>query len=198
MDFKSTEEVERFIDWLFDDLQSILPAFKQAWPSQPDYEKSKRSWALAFTESNLKSFDQIKIGLRMLRSSTNPFVPTAGQFIGMCKPTPNKLGIPSIEQSYNEACKNSHPSVDKKWTHKAVYHAWKQTGSHLLSTYPRKNSFPVFERNYQATVQMILDGKELTEIPIAIKDGTNEKKITKSVGHDALIGLKAMLSCKKI
>ena len=193
MDFKDNEEVASFINWLFDELQGIFPAFKQAWPSQPDFEKVKRVWTLAFTESDLKSMNQVKIGLRRFRASPNPFVPTAGQFIAMCKPTAKELGLPSLETAYAESCKNSHPCADKNWSHKAIYHAWKQTGSHLLSTYPRMNSFPVFERNYEATIKMLVEGEELFDIPVAITHQTETLIVTKEVGLSHLAKLKQML-----
>lgn len=159
------------INNLFACLQSIFPAFKQAWPNDALFESAKKEWIKAFSQVELNSIEKIKFGISKFRMSTSPFVPTPGQFIAMCNPTAEDIGLPSSQDAYREACLNSHPTAIKKWTHPAIYHAWKETGAHELSNLSQQQSKPIFERNYEITIRMILDGKTLQEIPLAIKHG---------------------------
>jgi hypothetical protein len=74
-----------------------------------------------------------------------------------------------VEEAYAQACLNSSPSnPEKKWTHQAVYHAWTMCNSFELANLPKKNTFPIFERNYDLTVKMIMRGEPLKEIPKAL------------------------------
>jgi hypothetical protein len=192
MDFRNTEEMEDFINWLFFEIQSILPAFKQAWPTKGEYAAAKRNWTLAFCESNLKSMNQIKIGLKRLRSQISPFVPTCGQFIELCKATAQELGLPTVEKAYTEACAAAHPQGDKIFSHRVVEHAFVNVGSYNLKTYPKSVSYPMFEHAYEVSCQSFMNGDKLTEIPKAIEDKT-EELITKQKGIAALSDIKKHL-----
>jgi hypothetical protein len=83
---KFTEADYKLINDLFVVFQSIFPAFKQAWPTQSEFENSKREWIKAFKLVNLCDLETIKIGVNKFRLLENPFVPSPGQFIAMCKP----------------------------------------------------------------------------------------------------------------
>ncbi len=82
---KFTEEDYKVVNELFAVFRSIFPAFRQAWPTDEDFERSKREWIKAFKLSNLNSLETIKLGVDKYRLLENPFVPSPGQFIAMCK-----------------------------------------------------------------------------------------------------------------
>lgn len=181
------------INNLFLCLQSIFPAFKQAWPNNDLFEKAKKEWTKAFSEAKLNDIRKIKIGISKYRLSQSPFVPTPGQFIEMCNPTPKELGIPGIEDAYKEACYNSAPTViEKKWSHQVVYHAWSMTGSNIFISQPSKQSAPIFERNYKITIRMILNNEPLKEIPLAI-DAPKAEKSSKDKAAPFFKDLYAMI-----
>lgn len=184
---KSTEEL---VNLLFKSLCRIFPAFRSAWPTQQDYEGAKREWFKAFNSAGLTNIDSIKIGLEKFRILRTPFVPSPGQFIALCKPDRNDL--PSLDDAYKESCKNSHPSSDKKWSHQVVYHAYRMTDQFVLSNFPRNQSFPIFERNYDLALGMYEDGKPLKEIPLALQHDS-DSSINKEVGFAALQNIKEML-----
>lgn len=192
MDFKNTEEMEEFINWLFFEIQSILPAFKQAWPTKGEYDGAKRNWILALCESDLKSIQQIKMGLKSLRAQTSPFVPTCGQFIALCKPSAHDLGLPPVEKAYIEACEAAHPQGSKIFSHKVVENAFINVGSYNLRTYPKSSSYPMFEHAYQLSCQAFMNGEKLAEIPKAIEGKTSDL-ITKQKGIAALSDIKKHL-----
>ena len=84
------------VDLLFNDLLAAFPAFQQAWPNQEIFNTAKRIWTAVFIKENFKDAEAIKRGILEMASQTNPFVPTAGQFMEMCK----IKSIPRAHQDY--------------------------------------------------------------------------------------------------
>lgn len=108
---KFTTEDYKIVNELFAVLQSIFPAFRHAWPTENDFERAKREWIKAFKLANLTDLNVIKIGTDKFRLTENPFVPSPGQFIAMCKPEvssipPMYTALPSptvcLEKQINE------------------------------------------------------------------------------------------------
>lgn len=96
----------KLINHLFRVLTAIFPAFKQAWPTESEFEMSKREWIKAFKQANLTHTEDMKRGVDKYRLLTTPFVPSPGQFIAMCKeniyPIPMTVSIESITNLNSE------------------------------------------------------------------------------------------------
>ena len=93
-----SQNADAFINWLFEELAGTFPAWKSAFDSQQSITTAKRIWFEALSENKIKRSD-IEQGLRMARKSTNPFLPSVGQFIAWCKVIDYEtLGLPSLEQ----------------------------------------------------------------------------------------------------
>ncbi len=75
----------KIVNKLFLTFTSIFPAFKQAWPTEIEFENAKREWIKAFNQVGLKDIEEIKKGVDRFRIETTPFVPSPGQFIEMCR-----------------------------------------------------------------------------------------------------------------
>lgn len=73
------------VDKLFNDLIAVFPAFKQAWPTTDVMDTAKRIWTLAFMTEGFNDLEVIKRGIVEYSLLKNPFIPTAGQFIELCK-----------------------------------------------------------------------------------------------------------------
>lgn len=138
-------------------------------------------------DSGITRIEQIEFGMKKCRLESPINTPTLAQFLKWCIPSPEELGLPNVENAYDEACRNnSRFNTEKKWTHQAVYHAWSMCNSYELANLPKKNTFPVFERNYDITLKMIMKGEPLREIPIAIthdSESEPKKKIAKDFEH---------------
>lgn len=186
-------QTKHIVNTLFMRLKGIIPAFNAAAHNDEELGIIKREWALGFIQAGLSDLNAIDQGLNKLRLQDNTFMISIGEFIKLCKLTPGELGLPTLEKAYDEACKASHPCGDKVFSHESVEHAWRQTGSYNLSHLPRANSFPIFQRNYEMTVQMLLDGKPLADINKAITQEPEQKPMTRSVGLEALRNLKGSL-----
>ena len=93
-----SQNADAFINWLFEELAGTFPAWKSAFDSQQSITTAKRIWFEALSENKIKR-SEIEQGLREARKSTNPFLPSVGQFIAWCKVIDYEvLGLPSLEQ----------------------------------------------------------------------------------------------------
>ena len=75
----------KVINYVFETLTAIFPAFRPAWPTQEMFDNAKGEWLKAFRQCKITDIDTIERGLTKCREATTPFVPTPGQFISMCK-----------------------------------------------------------------------------------------------------------------
>lgn len=93
-----SQNADTFINWLFEELAGTFPAWKSAFESQQDITTAKRIWFEALSENKIKR-SEITQGLRIARKSTNPFLPSVGQFIEWCKVIDYaQLGLPTLEK----------------------------------------------------------------------------------------------------
>lgn len=177
------------VNALFRELQAIFPAWKQAWPDTKALEVAKKSWIKGFMAARINSLEQIRFGIERCRAEGSAFAPSVGQFIAWCTPTAEMLGLPDAAKAYREACRNSHPAADMKWSHPAVHHAACETGFHELRSLPEDKSRALFERAYAVTVRMVLAGEQLRAIPKALPESVSVR--TEEVGRAALATLRA-------
>lgn len=176
------------VNKLFVFFYSICRGFDKQYHDPKRLNVEKTQWIRAFMDLGFNSLDKIQFGIKKCRIESPINTPTIGQFVKWCTPTPEGLGLPSLDDAYAEACRNSKSyTTDKTWSHQAVYHAYTMCRSYDLANLPKKNTFPIFERNYDATTKMLMRGEELKSIPIAIthdKDSELKKAIAKGYEHN--------------
>jgi hypothetical protein len=162
------------VNTLFRELQAIFPAWKQAWPDAATLASAKRSWIKAFMAEGITQLEQIRYGIQNCRRLGGDFAPSVGKFIKWCQPTPEMLGIPSHDVAFREALENSHPSrsASRIWSHPAVRHAALQCELHNLADLASANASEIFDRAYDITIRMLVQGQPLDDIAVGI-------------GHDA-------------
>jgi hypothetical protein len=179
------------VNSLFKELQAIFPAWRQAWPDDEALKAAKRSWIKAFMAQGINQLGQIRYGIENCRKLQKPFAPSVGEFIAMCQPTPEALGIPSHDAAYAESVANAHPSMagGREWSHQAVYHAASQCGFHALNTMKAEVSRKLFDRNYDITIRMMLAGERLRNIPLALPERV-DGRVTAAIGKKALADLR--------
>jgi hypothetical protein len=182
------------INELFKELRSIRSAWRQAWPDKETYQASKRQWFQAFLEEGICTQGQIDFGMAQVRKQPGDFIPSPGQFIEWCKPTPEMLGLPPLAAAHREACRNAHPGMagQGKWSHDAVWHTAKECGFESLNKLDTPLSLKLFERNYTITIRRLLAGLPLQPMPKALPART-VTKATPEVGLGALAQLRATL-----
>lgn len=184
------------INALFRELMAIFPAWKQAWPDDKAVGAAKVSWTKAFMAERITKIEQIRHGIEQCRKRTNPFAPSVGEFIEMSRPTPEMLGLPSLQQAMHEAVSNAHPAMAATavWTHEAVYHAATEVGFHNLRSLQAESVHRLFERSYSMAVRAILSGEPLRTMPKALPEKVSVR--TETTGRKALAALRAGRSAR--
>lgn len=160
----------KVVNALFIELMAVFPAWKQAWPDDAALGAAKRSWIKAFIVAEINTIEQIRFGIERCRTLGRPFAPSVGEFIAMCMPTPEMLGIPSHDKAFREALVNAHPSRfgNRVWSHQAVRHAALQCEMHNLGDLIPEKASKVFDRAYDITIRLLMQGKPLEDIAIGI------------------------------
>lgn len=180
------------VNELFRRLRGIFPAWRQAWPTTEALGAAKAEWIMEFVAQRITSLDQIDFGIENCRRMKKPFAPSVGEFIEMCQPTPEMLGIPPLDTAFREACRNAHPSMagQATWSHDAVWHTAKEAGFENLNRLETSLAKKLFERNYVITVRRLVDGLPLQKMPLALP-ARAEGRRTPEVGNKALAELRA-------
>lgn len=190
LDPRAVELVNRLFTFFY----SVCRGFEKQYHEPKKLSMEKTQWMRAFQDEGLVTFPQILPGIKRVRRETPINTPTIGQFIDYCTPTDEALGVPTLDEAYREACKNSYfAETEKVWTHKLVHHAWKLTGAYNLASCTRDTSYPIFRRNYEITIRDWRAGKAIEEIhPLkAIKNNLNRQ--TPEIAEKSLQALKDML-----
>ncbi|MFM2482770.1 replication protein P [Celerinatantimonas sp. YJH-8] len=135
----STTDGSFFIE-VWRQLKVAFPAWRQAFPTKAAEQAAKRVWLIALIENGVTQEQSIQMGLRMARQLEIPFFPSPGQFIKWCQPTPEMLGLPSLEQAYRQA-------LTLRPTHAVVKAAIRAT-KFERGILPEARFHAVFERAY--------------------------------------------------
>lgn len=170
--------VEVLINRLFREIRNARPAWRQAWGTKEARSSAKVTWVLALVEARVLDWDrQIEHGLRGLRAEPSDFVPSPGKFIEWCRPSPEALGLQSVERAYEEACRNAHPSTRgaTTWSHRVTYHAAIDVGLDVLMQLSGVETWKLFSRSYSVMVRREVEGEPLGDgVPLGI--GHNSQK----------------------
>jgi hypothetical protein len=93
---------------LFRRLRGIFPAWRQAWPSTQALAAAKEEWIKAFADEGICTCAQIELGLKKCRKLSKPFAPSVGEFIALCSPGPEDVGMPPPAGAWLEALKGTY------------------------------------------------------------------------------------------
>lgn len=130
--------------------------------SGSNVESVKRVWA---TELGKVSPEQIAMAMDACKRRRFP--PTLPEFLELCRPTAESLGIPPMPVAYREAidlaCARKRQS---DVSHPVVWHAYCEAGN--LGHMADDKGYDRFKHCYQVAVDMAIKGEPLREIPKAL------------------------------
>lgn len=161
-----SQNADQFINWLFDELAGTFPAWKSAFDSQQAITTAKRIWFEALSENKIKR-SEIQTGLKQARKSTNPFLPSVGQFLEWCRVIDYaELGLPDLETllkrlnvfssfGLEEASKFKFKSNAEYWLITDLYNRNRQYG------WQDKTLRNQAERALNAMVKRIVSGEQI-------------------------------------
>lgn len=166
---KVDQRTAEIVNTVFDKLQGIFPAWRQAWADDKALYNAKREWIAGFVQGGINSDEQLAFGFQQARKSSSPFLPNVGQFVAWCKPTPEQMGLPHEADAWMQA-------LEGKYSHDAVRIAAEATSTFDLRT-ARADDKPLrqrFERNYAIVMRRAQTGQPL------------EGRINKGLSHDSM------------
>lgn len=163
---------EQLINQLFIAIKAICPAWASAWPTQEINDGAKKQWLGAFIENGVQDWSKIELGLKKLKLRESPFVPAVGEFIALCTPEAQDLGLLPEQEAYELACRDAYhlsynPSA-KTNSPPEVYHAIRKIGANKLLQAKEELGRAMFARAYKDTVADVLSGRELILPPVAV------------------------------
>lgn len=74
----------RVINQIFDELQSIFPAWRNALPNDKAVALAKRNYVKAMISGGVVSMAQVRTGLDRARQEETDFFPSCGKFVAWC------------------------------------------------------------------------------------------------------------------
>jgi hypothetical protein len=166
---KIDQQTAEYVNTVFDKLQGIYPAWRQAWTDDAALKNAKREWIAGFIQGGINSDAQLAYGFQHARQDKSPFLPKVGQFVAWCKPTPESMGLPCEAQAWDEARAG-------KYSHPAVRIAAEATSTFDLHSGSSNDKAlrQRFERNYAIVMRRAQTGQPL------------EGRIAKGLGHDSM------------
>lgn len=97
-------------------------------------------------------------------------IPTLAEFLQLCRPAPELLGLPTVDAAYQEAVVHALDSAHR-WSHPAVRLAAKAAGAHdmrLADGWRATQVRRAFETYYGQLVQRVACGEDLAEPTLAL------------------------------
>ncbi|KAF1032980.1 MAG: hypothetical protein GAK37_00300 [Pseudomonas sp.] len=166
---KVDKQTADIVNTVFDKLQGIFPAWRQAWTDDAALYNAKREWIAGFVQGGINSDAQLAFGFQQARKSTSPFLPNVGQFVAWCNPSPEDMGLPHESDAWMQA-------LQGEYGHDAVRIAAEATSTFDLRTarHDDKALRQRFERNYAIVMRRAQTGQPL------------EGRIAKGIGHDSM------------
>ena len=186
-----------FLDDLFTRLKGLCPSWRNAWPTQKEYEASQDEWLAEFIRCGINRDEQIQHGIRMVAQSKKDFIPAPGQFVAWCF-SPEALRIPPVGFAYKQALRNTHHAqiAFGRWTHPAIYHAAVATGFVSLQRLDRELGLKRFQEKYQEQCYRIGRGETLPPAPVAALPSPEGSR-TPEVAQAALAELRSKLGGRR-
>ncbi|WP_141678530.1 replication protein P [Pseudomonas sp. AU12215] len=148
----------------------VFAAFQVQFPDQFSWnypasdeaklKAGKRSWF----RNELGALPQglFDLGLRRMGLACKK-IPSLAAFLELCRPTPDDLGMPTVEAAYNEAVRHAK-NPQHRWRHPAVHLAAAATGMHDLHCaegWAIERIRKSFEYHYSVLVRQVGCGEPL-------------------------------------
>lgn len=182
----------KMFNQFFTDLMAVRPAWKQAFPTEEHLKAAKNQWLMAMMEAKITP-SQLNHGMKKFRQLAEDFFPSVGKFLELCKPTAADYGLPTFEAAYREVSSKCGYVGHVEWSHPAVYHAITQVGIFDFGQMTHDKALSAFKNAYRLTVDAVMRGETLPEVPKAIERKAPEKS-QPEVGNKHLAAMRAILS----
>lgn len=147
------------INLLFKRLFAIFPAYRTTLADPEVLAETKALWANELDRRDV-DYEQIKKALQRCAESGQPFFPSIGQFITWGQPTEKDLGVPDIDATLTELCKNAHVGHTRPiWSHTIVRYLFNKIGQYRLSNSRESTVRDLLKVEHPNALQLLREGK---------------------------------------
>ncbi|WFS20611.1 replication protein P [Pseudomonas sp. 905_Psudmo1] len=177
---KPTDETARIVNTLFDELKSIFPAWRQAWPNDAAEKRAKRTWVKGFMKSGIFTIEQLRYGIEACRALETDFAPSVGKFVKLCTPTAEDLGFPADDSAWREVVRHCANPGRHTWSHESVRLAGEAVGWFNLrcSSIPEETLRKRFDHAYYQLRRRESLGLPLEQPRQGIEDQSEGRELT--------------------
>lgn len=154
-----TEQTIAFVNRVMKTILANSPAWAVSLKGTDSINDYRQQLVKAFLENSISEMSQVELGLKRIRKEPTNFLPSVGQFIAWCKPTPEALGCPDVNDAYIEACRYKYSK--KTLSHPCIAYALAKISMYELSTKTEKQTKPRFEKLYQQGIELFYNGDSL-------------------------------------
>jgi len=110
-------------------------------------------------------------------------------FAALCEPRPEDIGLPNTAKAWREVCGNAHQPRQHRWSHEAVRMAGNAVGwwelTHVQPSRVERLE-KRFAREYQALVNRVMAGEQLTPRHLLESDGNRSAaELAERAGREA-------------
>jgi hypothetical protein len=176
--FCDSAELAARVNLVFATLQTDLglaTAFRFEFPAgdPAKLRAAKASWmrmGLAKVPKPLFDLALMRLGAEHQVGRASKSLPSYGDFLALCRPRPEAVGLPTMDAAYREAVSHAM-NARHRWSHPAVKIAAIATGAHDLRTadgYRTAALRKAFEAHYEQLVLQVACGEELTPPRLAL------------------------------
>jgi hypothetical protein len=173
-------ETATIVNTLFEELKSIFPAWRQAWPNEKAESRAKRSWVKGFMKSGIFTIEQLRYGIEACRQLETDFAPSVGKFVKLCTPTAEDLGFPADDIAWREVVRHCANPGRHNWSHEAVRLAGDAVGWFNLrcSSIPEETLRKRFDHAYYQLRRRASLGLPLEQPRQGIEDQSEGRELT--------------------
>lgn len=154
-----TEQTIEFVNRVMKTILANSPAWSISLKGTESINDYRQQLVKAFLENEITQMAQVELGLKRIRKEPTNFLPSVGQFIGWCVPTPEAIGCPDSTDAYKEACRYRYSK--KTLSHPCIAYALAKISMYELSNKSEKQTKPRFEKLYQQAVELFYYGDPL-------------------------------------
>jgi len=177
---KPSAEAAKIVNTLFDELKSIFPAWRQAWPNDAAEARAKRTWVKGFMRAGVTTIEQLRYGIEACRLMDTDFAPSVGKFVKLCVPSAEDLGLPGDEAAWREVVRHCDNPGSHTWSHEVVRLAGDAVGWFNLrcSSIPEETLRKRFDHAYFQLRRRASMGLPLEEPRLGIEDQSAGRELT--------------------
>ncbi len=155
-----TEQTIAFVNRVMKTILANSPAWSVSLKGTDSINDYRQQLVKAFLENGIAQMKQVELGLQRIRQEPTNFLPSVGQFIAWCKPTPEAIGCPDVDDAYRQACGFKYSK--KALSHPCIAYALAKISMYELSTKSEQQTKPRFAKRYQQAVELFYNGDPLT------------------------------------